>query len=181
MLVWYWAHITCSVPVLYKGCAELTSSPFYSVYMFISLQPEGTKFELATSGQSIRIRDLVVYKKYPVVGAAKFGPTTLWPFKILTLQRAFRSSYRNVIVMWFPTMTSTRCHQILFLKAYVLKQILNARNSVIIHTDMRPHGKAFDGPNSLFETQQFLWRENDVSNALWLPHFTPVRSVHLRL
>ena len=45
---------------------------------------------------------------------------------------------------------------------------------------MRPHGKVFDGSNSMFETQQFLWRWNVASNALWLPHFTPVRSDHLR-
>jgi len=43
------------------------------------------KFELATPSQSISIRDLVVYRMYPAVGArripTKFGPTTL-----LTLQ-----------------------------------------------------------------------------------------------
>jgi len=45
----------------------------------------GAKFEVATSSQSISIRDLVVDKKYPIVSAkkitTKFGPSTL-----LTLQ-----------------------------------------------------------------------------------------------
>jgi len=45
---------------------------------------------------------------------------------------------------------------------------------------MRPHGKVFDGSNSLFGTQQFLWRGKVASNALCLPHFTPVMSDHLR-
>jgi len=45
---------------------------------------------------------------------------------------------------------------------------------------MRPHGKVFGGLNSLFESQQFSWRENVANNALWLPLFTPVRSDYLR-
>jgi len=45
---------------------------------------------------------------------------------------------------------------------------------------MRPHGKVFVGSNGMFETQQFLSKGNVASNALWLPHFTPVKTDHLR-
>ena len=44
---------------------------------------------------------------------------------------------------------------------------------------MRPHGKAFDGSNCLFENQQFLWKGDVGSNVLWLPHFISVSSDQL--
>ena len=44
---------------------------------------------------------------------------------------------------------------------------------------MRPKHKLFEGSNSLYESQEFLVRDNIARSALWLTHFTPVRLDHL--